>query len=777
MWIDSNERRVRLSVGELARFRNRPTSGAGGHSRWRAQVGQQWHREAEAQARSAFPGAVFEQTIRAEWLLEGWIFEIQGRIDQMLPVESGYRLREIKTIRTALPASAEALAERYPDYFTQAATYLSLCRKLPEWQAHRLEAELSFIEIESGTAQNIPLREEDEHRFEAQLARLLPYLEDRRNCRLRFETSDIRPAFANLREGQKEAGEALAAAALEAKTVLFEAPTGFGKTGTLLEHTLKMMQEGHFERCVYLTGKSTGQLETVRQLSEMTGGSLRYLQVRNRKEHQIETLQHRCTGDRRCDESSEASWAEAAINPAELFKDAHFPLDRAKQLGGETGICPYALTRACLPYADFWIADYNYVFGPESRHVFLDAPGYDPAKTCLIVDEAHNLPDRASAALSVQIRSHELCFAAEELRTAGAPRRLTRPYLSLAEEIDHAAIGEPLNSQRHYSILDIAEEISRELNHARFDAAEVPPAALDIIWSVPRLLQAMQDDSGDWLFWISNRGELAATCLSAAPWIAQCLQPFASVRLMSATLQPLDSFQASCGLVPRTTRFVEAEASWRDEAYDVAIDTRVDTRLKARPLTYETTARTIASAVAHSPGTPVAVFFSSYQYAANVREYLSAIDPMTRSRLQPRSGDLSERADFIAEGLLTADALFLILGSSYAEGIDQLGGEIETAIVVGPALPEMNLIQKTKLQNEPTNSSELAFEKICIEPAMRRIHQALGRLIRSPGQKAKVLLHGKRFNEAAYFQQLRPEYQSDQRIHSPEALEDWLYRK
>ncbi|MFP4157236.1 MAG: ATP-dependent DNA helicase [Opitutales bacterium] len=776
MWIDPKTRRIHLSVGELARFRNQPASGACGHSRWRAQVGQRWHREAEAEARAAFPGAVFERNIRAEWLHEGWVFEIQGRIDQILPVENAYRLREVKTIRTPLPASVEELAERYPDYFTQAATYLCLCRKLPEWQTQQIGAELRFIEIESGMAQNIPLREEDERRFEAQLDRLLPYLEDRRNCRLRFEQSQIRPAFADLREGQKEAGEALASAALAAKTVLFEAPTGFGKTGTLLEHTLKMMQEGHFERCVYLTGKSTGQLETVRQLREMTGGSLRYLQMRNRREHKIESLRHRCTGDWRCDESSETPWADAAIHPAELFQDGHFPVDRARQLGEATGICPYALTRACLPYADFWIADYNYVFSPESRHVFLDAPGYDPAKTCLIVDEAHNLPERACSALSVQIHSHELTFATEELRTAGAPGRLIHLYRDLAREIDRAGQGESLNSQSHYSILDLAEEINRDLNRARFDTTQTPPMVLDVIWAVPRLLQALQDDSGDWLFWIPAQGKLAASCLSAPSWISQCLQPFACAHLMSATLQPLDTFQESCGLELKTTRFVEAEAAWRNQAYDTAIDTRVDTRLKARNRYYETTARTIAMAVASSPGRPVAVFFSSYQYAANVREYLGALDPMTRSCLQPRSGDLSEQANFIAEGLLTADALFLILGSSYAEGIDQLGGKIGTAIVVGPALPEMNLIQKTKLQNVSTTRSELAFEKVCIEPAMRRIHQALGRLIRSPGQHTRVLLHGRRFSEPAYFNQLRPEYQSDQRIHRLDALESWLFR-
>ena len=35
--------------------------------------------------------------------------------------------------------------------------------------------------------------------------------------------------------------------------------------------------------------------------------------------------------------------------------------------------------------------------------------------------------------------------------------------------------------------------------------------------------------------------------------------------------------------------------------------------------------------------------------------------------------------------LLTEHAIFLVLGGSFAEGIDRLGGEVERAMVVGPA--------------------------------------------------------------------------------------------
>lgn len=122
-----------------------------------------------------------------------------------------------------------------------------------------------------------------------------------------------------------------------------------------------------------------------------------------------------------------------------------------------------------------------------------------------------------------------------------------------------------------------------------------------------------------------------------------------------------------------------------------------------------------------------------------------------------------------------ADALFLILGSSYAEGVDKLGGRIDIAMVVGPALPEVNPIQDAKMAAHSSIERDLAFGEVYIVPAMRRIHQALGRIVRAPGHHAKVLLHGKRYKQTAYHEQLAPEYQQATTITNDHELGEWLH--
>jgi len=774
MQIDPMQRSVQLSARELALFRNQAGTRGHGHSPWRAAVGQQWHKSAEASSHATHPDAQFELSVSANWQERNWLFKINGRIDQLLPDAQGLRIREVKTIRSPLPAPDEALIADYPEYFAQAAIYRAMLQVLPEYCEQSISAEVLFINIENGAQQTVLLQAPEHALFEQQIEQLLPFLDERHASLNRLRHSTVHPAFETLRPGQAELFHTLHQAALQAKVVLTQAPTGFGKTGIILEHALKHMQDGLYDRCIYLSSKSTGQLETIRQLKKMIGHDMRYIQMRNRHEHRIDSERHSCSGDETCDAEIGQHWQEAALKPSELFIDGTFELSHAKEIGPDTGICPYSLTKACLPYAEIWIGDSNYVFAPDSRSVFMDALGFDPQRTLLIIDEAHNLPDRTADSLSVELCSADLLFAIEELRQHGAPRRLLATANELCRWIDSLSADQPLNGNQLYMGQDLCEDFADQLQSAAFDYEATAPFALQLIWSIPRLAETFAAPTQQFLHWTPQPGRLSATCLDASDWIANCLAPFAGTVMMSATLAPFDHFRESCGLTQQSVTIAQAQAPWRDDAYKVAIDCRIDTRLRSRERYYEATARTVAQFSDHSPGTPIAVFFASYQYAENIQAYLEALDPSLRVQRQTRGLDLSEQSSFIAECLLTSDVLFLILGSSFAEGIDQLGGVVDHIMIVGPALPEVNLIQKTRIENHASFSREDAFRDVYIRPAMRRIHQALGRIVRAPGQSARVLLHCKRFSETSYLIELAPEYQSDCELHNDEAFAQWL---
>jgi Rad3-related DNA helicase len=205
----------------------------------------------------------------------------------------------------------------------------------------------------------------------------------------------------------------------------------------------------------------------------------------------------------------------------------------------------------------------------------------------------------------------------------------------------------------------------------------------------------------------------------------------------------------------------------------VAVDVRVDTTYRHRGGHYGTTAAAIEAMHAAARGC-IAVFFPSYAYAETIQRTLEQGGSPLRVALQPRLPDLAAQTAWMEESLAFTDVLFLVLGSSFAEGIDLLGGQVTHAMVVGPALPEVNAVQKARLDAFSGLGRDTAFRRVYQIPGLQKVNQALGRLVRAPGQRAKVLLHCRRFAETSYASLLAPEYQHYREIADDAGLQEWL---
>ena len=168
------------------------------------------------------------------------------------------------------------------------------------------------------------------------------------------------------------------------------------------------------------------------------------------------------------------------------------------------------------------------------------------------------------------------------------------------------------------------------------------------------------------------------------------------------------------------------------------------------------------------------MFFPSYAYAEAVLRALENNGSVLRVALQPKLPDLTAQTAWIEENLALADALFLVLGSSFAEGIDLLGGRVTHAMVVGPALPEVNAVQKARMDALAGLGRDASFRRVYQIPGLQKVNQALGRLVRAPGQKAKVLLHCRRFADPSYAALLAADYQMFAEVTSESDLDDWL---
>lgn len=778
MRIASEDRLLEMSVGELAGFHLGPREffPVGMSGLWRAQQGQTWHRELRDRL-SATAEAVdysFECPLQARLCVRQWTVLLAGRVDQIRRQSSQLLVREVKTIQDALPCAEEELRHRYPEYFLQIGLYRAMLLVLPEWEADRLEAELLFVGMHDGMMQAVRFDPADEDRLARHLDSVVGFFEQRRHHKRRLLEMTWRPPFTGWRDGQELAQQALAYYAKRQKLLLFEAPTGFGKTGLALLHALQGLKEGLFERVIYLTGKSTGQMPVTGCLEQMASdGQVIYYRLRNRSEHFIASILHTCDLRGGCRRGIEDRWARAGLDPVGLLSSGTVALERVRALGEQTGVCPWEITRALLPYADFWIADYNYLFGPRQAAFLATLPGFDPAQTLLVIDEAHNLPERAAMAWSMEATAEKAGLLLQNLAWSQscAPMRLAweayERWLRGLEPVERLPLEEV------YRWKDLLETCANAVQGAPLDPASIHEDLWGQLWEPMELLQLLDREGLEMLPWVDDSGVVHATCLSAAPEIASVLHSYGQCLLMSATLSPLDSFNISCGLAAGEGAVIEAEAGWRQGAYAVAVDRRVDTRLRHRARYYEETARTILHLVAAGP-IPVAVFFPSYRYAEEVFLRLRYFDPACEPVLQPRGLDLAGQIEFLETALNRYPVLGLVLGGSFGEGIDLLGGRVRRAMVVGPALPEANAAQQARMQNRAHRPRQDSFREVYLLPALRRVNQALGRLVRGPGQKAAILLHCRRYAEPEYQALLAADYRGGPILRHDEDLFRWL---
>lgn len=936
MIFDLDKRTAALGVGEFSGFALGPREAGdagGGAGIWRAQLGTQWHNELRGRAVAEHAAAAeFEIPIAGAIVHRGWTVSLTGRIDQIIrpaappqlallpPAPKPPRaqppaltLREIKSVTRTLPADEAELRRDYPEYFIQLASYVVLTRNglLNRSDAPRpvaappggsIRGELVFVETSAGLVQTVPFTPADDALFRAQLDRVADFLDLRRRARERLRGLRYRPAFAAPRPGQETTLQELTSTFEQRPLVFFEAPTGFGKTGVLLEFALGQLRSGHFDRALYLTSKSTGQLQVLRTLSGMTaapgapgataggppGGdparppaepsaavpplasgpapatAVAAWHVRNKSEHCVNTTFH-CVRDS-CAYLAGAAERWPGSGLARFYLDERHArdLDTLRAAGRDARICPYEITRAALAFNDVWIGDYNYVFAPRNRGLFYDQPGFAAGRSLLLIDEAHNLPSRVADAYSREFSAAEAYAVRDELHRVRPVAQLVTAWDHWCHFLHHLRATDALPAGDEDDARHLLGEITKLVTTVPLDYAALGPSAADALWQIPPLLDELGSNHLPLLWWVPRDGQLSLTCLDAAPAIGATLREFGGVVLASATIEPVSGFAAACGLdtaappspatrtrgtavVPmaptpdgdgtsplepgsgdalfrddgpppaaepapkplperlgtlnkRDTKklyrqltsaaellrveeareaaspaLLRAHAPWRDGTYNVAFDARVDTTFQHRSRFYATTAGTVA-ALQRAAGGPVAVFFPSYAYADAIKQALAECDPKFRVALQPKVRDLAAQTAWVEEWLMAADALFLVLGSSFAESIDILGGRISHAMVVGPALPEVNAVQRARLAEAAHDglARDEAFRRVYQIPGMTKVNQALGRLVRAPGQHAHVLLHCRRFHDRSYLDLLAPEYRTGVMITDDAGFAAWL---
>lgn len=247
-------------------------------------------------------------------------------------------------------------------------------------------------------------------------------------------------------------------------------------------------------------------------------------------------------------------------------------------------------------------------------------------------------------------------------------------------------------------------------------------------------------------------------CLDPAPIIGELTSQVRSVIYFSATLEPDDYYDYLLKADNKENYVLYLESPYPPENMCVIYDRIIDTTYKNREQYYSQIADKIVHAVNAYYGNYI-VFFPSYKYLESVYEL--AKDKLLTHKLIKQATLLTadERNQILASFIGDNIILFAVSGGFFAEGIDLQGDLVKGCIIVGISLPMVSFERKL-ISDYYSQEGKNGFDYAYKFPAITKVIQAGGRLIRRETDTGVLVLLDKRFLYQHYRKYLPPSWDS-----------------
>ena len=794
----------------------------------RANEGARLHRKLQKAAGESYEAEVF---LSAERTVEDITFTIEGRADGIFTENGLVTIDEIKT--TAIPTD-EITEDMNLCHWAQGMLYAAIYGQ--QNGLERLAVRLTYYQIDTDEIVRFTRKfsiDELEAFFLDLLRQYLPWARrqldwnTRRNQSLR----ELKFPFATYRPGQRAlAGEIYRACAAgktsdrKGGTRLFcQAPTGIGKTMSAIFPALKAIGEGKGEKLFYLTARNTTQTAAEDAVARLRSASPE-LSLRSVT---LTAKEKACLCK---DEEGHPSCLPEACPYAngyyERIKDAlaalldgdgSFSRSTLTEAAKRFKVCPFEMGLDLSEWCDVVIGDYNYLFDPVVHlRRFFDGAG----DWLFLVDEAHNLPDRARAMYSASFRKSSLTEAKRalgrgkgSLKTALtkadkaflevrktvaklAPRHqpVTAQEESITEQTSlldtpetSVTLPEPIFAENGTVFLKELPDILRK----PLGAVQVPLQAwlednpddpahgqlLELYFAVQDMTRSAERYDEHFVTQLTAYGsdlELSILCLDPSPFVDASLACGRAAAMFSATLTPPGYYKNVLGCPD--ARAVALESPFPAEHIGLYC-LPVSTRYRNREKSVSAISDALAVLANGKVGNYLA-FFPSYAYMKQVWEDFSARYPDIETLVQESGLDDAGRAAFLEKFAPNPEKTLLgfgVMGGIFGEGVDLVGDRLIGCAVVGVGLPQVNPRQEI-LKRYYDELSGTGFEYAYRYPGMNKVLQAAGRVIRTQEDKGVVLLLDDRFARNEYARLLPKHWAHLRYLRTAKELEEQLNR-
>ena len=748
--VRQEEKTITISVRNLVEFvlrsgdlDNRRTSQA---DRDAMQAGSRIHRKIQKQM-----GAGYQAEVKLSCQIEeeGFIFRVEGRADGILTEPSGVTIDEIKGVYRSLVH----MEGPEPVHLAQAMCYAYFYSKQVELPS--ISVQVTYCNIETEEIRRFREEhsyEELEQWFSGLLHEYVKWARYLYHHGLRRDESIRELPFPyEYREGQKELAVAVYRSIARGKNLYIQAPTGIGKTLSVVYPALKAVGEGLGEKIFYLTAKTITRTVAEETFSILRERGLYFTSVTVTAKEKLCVLEK---PDCNPDACPRAKGHFDRVNDA-VYEIIHREREITREVilryAGEYQVCPFEFCLDITNWCDGVICDYNYVFDPNVRLKRYFADGAK-GNHLFLIDEAHNLVSRAREMYSAALIKEDVLAAKRLIKDRN--RKLTRAMdrvnkllLEMKRECDGYGLLE--------SVAPLAQVLAGMQGELEEFLEENPvfedrESLLEFYFQVRDFLMVYELTDERYRMYSELREDgtfmVRLFCVNPAGNLSACLEQGRSAVFFSATLLPVNYYkELFTGNTEEYAVYANSPFDRKNRLLLVASDVSSKYTRRTRR-EYERVAEYIRRIAGGRAGNYM-VFLPSYQYLERIREVFEELGTGFDWAVQKSRMNEREREEFLEQFETERKRPFValcVMGGVFSEGIDLKEERLIGAIIVGTGLPQVNTEQEI-LKQYFDGTGKRGFDFAYQYPGMNKVLQAAGRVIRTAQDRGVIALLDERF--------------------------------
>ena len=564
--------------------------------------------------------------------------------------------------------------------------------------------------------------------------------------------------FENYRQGQRNLLVAVYQTINNKKKLFVQAPTGIGKTISVLFPSIKALNSNNNSKIYYLTAKSSTKQMAEDTILKLQGSGLKL------RTTIITAKEKMCCNDTFNCDAEVCPYAKdyySKINDVLLkaIKSEYmYNRDYIEKLAKEHTVCPFELSLELSYSSDVVVCDYNYYFDP--RVAFKREDFMDNTNDILLIDEAHNLEDRTRNMYSCELIKEKFYGVYKEVKDVSfldkaiskSLKNINSEFISLKKELIES-------EEKKNKIL--SDEPDKLLKALRSFVAKTEKWMNDKKGYINEKLEELYFES---MFFIKlselfdenfcyylekgNEFKVKIFLINTSEVLKSILKNAFSSIFFSATLTPLKYYRQILGGNDEEDKLLMLDSPFNIEKLNLIVSGNLSMKYTLRDKNIDKICEYIHTTINNKKGNYI-VFFPSYAYLNKVCQ---VYETLYEDNIIINSSSLQETEQLEILGKFYNNrnvVLFTVVGGVFSEGINLPYDMLIGTIVIGTGIPqisfERNLI-KDFFDKKYNSGYDFAYKY----PGFNKVLQSVGRVIRTEEDRGLALLIDSRLLQRNY---------------------------